>query len=73
MGQAGVVNRPGQEGQLEGAVGIFIGNVKKLRACLLVLKGHQGCADQVKGTKLLDFEAFDHVAHGGQAGRFGSA
>jgi len=37
-----------------------------------MLKGHQGRADHVKGTNFFRFETFDHIAHGGQAGRFGS-
>ena len=72
VGPAGVVDGPGREGELEGTVGIFIGNVKKLCACLLMLEGHQGCADHVKGAKFHDFETFDHITYSWQTGSFGS-
>ena len=70
MGQAGVINRPGGEGQLEGAVGILIGDIEELRACLLMLKQHQIRADHLKRPDFLDFKAFDYIADGGQADGF---
>ena len=70
MGQAGVINRPGGEGQLEGAVGILIGDIEELRTCLLMLKQHQIRADHLKRPDFLDFKAFDYIADGGQTRGF---
>ena len=75
MRYAGIIFRPGGEGQLEDAVGILVRDIQHFRAGLLMLKKHQLGAEQREGTDLLHFEAFHHVAHGGQRngfrGRFG--
>ena len=70
MGQAGVIDRPGGEGQLEGTVGILIGDVEEFCTGLQVLKKHQIRADHLKRTDLFDFKAFNHIPDRGEGDSF---
>ena len=62
MRQAGIVQRTGGEGDLEGAVGVLVRHPEHLAAGLLMLKQHQIRAHQREIAELFYFKAVHHVA-----------
>ena len=69
MGQARVVDGPGEKAQVKDAVGVVVGDVHQLRAGALMLEEHDLGADQREVAQILDDEALDCVAQSGQRGR----
>ena len=66
VGQTGLVDGVGEERQVEDAVGVVIGDVHQLRACLLMLEQHDLRADQREFPGVDGFKSADHIAHPGQ-------
>ena len=71
--QARVVDRAREEGQVEHAVGVVVGDVHQLRAGALVLEVHDLRADEREIAQLFDDKALDLVADLGQLRAGGAA
>ena len=62
MGQAGVIDCPREEGQIENPVEIAVGNIDKLRAGFVVFKKNALCADIGIGLNITDRKSADPVS-----------
>ena len=68
MGEPGVINGTGEEGEVKHTVGVIVGDVHELGTCPVMLKKDELGTQQRKITHFLHSEAFHRFTDGGQGG-----